>query len=626
MSQNLRILDELGEELERAAERTLGRGSKDRPVWGRGGEAVALAGAIVVAVVVAVVALGVLHPRSHTPAASPGKTGPRGSIVDRTGRTLVASRAVVSVKVDPSGLPHRRSVRTAEMRRLALALASANLAPGTSFSRRIAGRLATFNRTHRGQFPGVTVGRGWVRIYPLHDLAAQLLGTVGPVNQTELRAAPFAGTPAATVGQSGLEAYYDSALRSGETLKLSLDVPLQTVGQQALKHSIASNHPANGGAFVAMNPQNGAVYAMGSLPTYDPNVFTKPISNSTYNALFGPNSGDPQINRAYQSAGPPGSTFKPITATAALESGAWTVDHTFDDAGQFCSNSQCRHNAGNAADGKLNVESAIKVSSDDFFYNLGVLTNSSASDGGPLQHWTRLYGIGQKTGIDLPDESAGTLPDAAWRAHRNELEAECDTATGQFQGKPKHPPGGCGIADGSNRPWSAGDNESLAVGQGDVQVTPLQLAVAYAAIANGGTIVRPHAGMDIQRPDGTLLQSIDPAPARQLNISPRHLDVIRQGLRDAASQPGGSAADVFGGFPEQVYGETGTAQYNGQQDYAWYAGYVPASATTKPIVVVVTVQQGGFGAAAAAPVARQILSQWFLGRPGPWAVGRSRTL
>ncbi|MBV9607311.1 MAG: hypothetical protein JO027_19510 [Solirubrobacterales bacterium] len=626
MSQNLRILGELGEELERAAERTIGTASKSRSWLGRGGDAAVLVGAVVVAALVAVVALGVLHARPHTVATPHGKTGQRGSIVDRTGRVLVASRAVVSVKVVQSGLPHDRAALGGEMRRLARALAAADLSPGTPFSRWIAARLATFNRVHRGQFPGVSVGRGWVRFYPLHDLAAQLLGTVGAANQAELRDTRFAATPGSIIGQSGLEAYYDSALRSGETLKLSLDAPLQAMGQQALQHAIDSNHPANGGAFVAMNPDNGEVYAMGSLPTYDANVFTKPVPYAKYNSLFGVNSGDPQVNRAYQSAGPTGSTFKPITATAALESGAWSTGATFDDTGQYCVSGQCRRNSGNAIYGVLDVMDAIKVSSNDFFYNLGAITNSPAPTGGALQDWAQQYGIGRKTGIDLPDEDAGTLPDETWRSQNNQLEAQCDSATGPFKGKPKHAPGGCGIADGTNRPWSVGDNESLAVGQGDVQVTPLQLAVAYAAFANGGTIVRPHVGMDIQRANGTVLQPIDATPSRHLNISPQYLDTIRQGLRDATSQPGGTAADVFGGFPEQVYGEAGSAQYAGRQDYAWYAGFVPASATTKPIVVVVTVQQGGFGAAAAAPVARQILSQWFLGRPGPWIVGRSRTL
>jgi penicillin-binding protein 2 len=159
------------------------------------------------------------------------------------------------------------------------------------------------------------------------------------------------------------------------------------------------------------------------------------------------------------------------------------------------------------------------------------------------------------------------------------------------------------------------------VGQGDVQVTPLQLAVAYSAIANGGRIVRPHLGLDIQQPDGTLMQRISPPPVSQLHINPIYLDTIRAGLRAAASQPGGTSFSVMGNFPEQVYGKTGTAQYTGQPDYSWYTCFVPATATSKPIEVVVTVPRAGFGAQAAAPVARQILSQWFFGHKGPYIGG-----
>jgi penicillin-binding protein 2 len=413
---------------------------------------------------------------------------------------------------------------------------------------------------------------------------------------------------------------------AGDNLKLSLNAKLEAVGQQSLQESIDSNYPAQGGAFVALSPTNGEIYAMGSLPTYNANVFTKPVPYSVYNSLFGPNSGDPQVNRAFQSAGPTGSTFKSITATAALESGVWSVGDVFDDTGQFCISGQCRHNAGNAVDGALNLENAIRVSSDDFFYNLGALTNTINPNGGALQHWASQYGIGRKTGVDLPGENSGTLPTPDWRSQRNQLEAECDNATGPFNGKPKHAPGGCGIADGTNRSWSIGDNISFAVGQGDVQVTPLQLAVVYSTIANGGTVVTPHLGVGVQSPDGTVLRSFDPRPQRHLNINPTYLDTIRQGLRAAASQPGGTSADVFQNFPEQVYGKTGTAQYTNQQDYAWYACFVPATATTKPIVVVVTVEQGGFGAVGAAPVARQILSQWFFGNKGPYVAGSSKTL
>jgi penicillin-binding protein 2 len=504
-------------------------------------------------------------------------------------------------------------------------------------------------------FPGVSVEQIYQRHYPLNDVASQVLGIVSRITGSEVKNPFYRGASQNdSVGQSGLEASYDRYLRgvdgaervkvdalgnfvgtlsqtaplSGDNLKLALDSKLEQVGQQSLQESIASNYPANGGAFVALNPDNGQVYAIGSLPTYNANLFTKPVPESVYKAQFGPNSnsGYPQVNRAYQSAGPTGSTFKPITATAALEAGVWSTSSIFDDTGQFCISGQCRHNAGNAVDGSLDLLNALKVSSDDFFYNLGALTNSPAPHGGPLQKWAHLYGIGRKTGIDLPDENAGNLPDANWRDSRNNLEAECDNATGPFKGKPKHPPGGCGIAFGDNRPWSIGDNESLAVGQGDVQVTPLQLAVAYAAIANGGTIVTPHLGLDVQSPDGFVQRSFNPAPQRHFNINPFYLETIRAGLRAAASQPGGTSVDVFQNFPQQVYGKTGTAQYNGQQDYAWYACFVPSSATTKPIVVVVTVEQGGFGAVGAAPVARQILSQWFYGNKGTYVAGSSKTL
>ena len=284
----------------------------------------------------------------------------------------------------------------------------------------------------------------------------------------------------------------------------------------------------------------------------------------------------------------------------------------------------------------LNIEQAIKVSSDDFFYNLGVLTNNPAPRGGALQKWARLYGIGQATGIDVGGELAGTLPTPTWRAQRNKLEYQCDNAVGPFRytnghktvrlcipgwrRSAKHPPGGCGIADGTNRPWSAGDNENLAVGQGDVQVTPLQLAVAYSAIANGGRSFAPTSALTSSSRTGPSCSGSAPR-GPHFHINPLYLHTIRAGLRAAASQPGGTSFSVMGNFPEQVYGKTGTAQYTGQPDYSWYSCFVPASATSKPIEVVVTVPRAGFGVQAAAPVARQILSQWFFGRKGPFLGG-----
>ncbi|MGI8429092.1 MAG: penicillin-binding transpeptidase domain-containing protein [Solirubrobacteraceae bacterium] len=507
------------------------------------------------------------------------------------------------------------------------------------------------------QFPGVNVEPVYLRRYPLGSLAAQVDGTVGPIScvsptNCEIHQSHYRGASQNdVVGQSGLEYYYDHYLRGvdggdriqinaagqptgalplikptpGYTLKLSLDVGLQKAGEQALQQAIDANSPANGGSFVALDPQNGEVLAMGSNPQFDPNIFTKPVPASTYTQLNNPARNFPLINRTIQSAGPTGSTFKPITATAALQSGAWSLSDTFDDTGKFCIGIQCRTNAGGAVYGPLDLVNAIRVSSDDFFYNLGRATNVDPTlhpNGGALQRWARRYGIGRPTGIDLGGEVPGNLPTPRGRARVDQLELQCEHATGPYAGKPRH--SSCGIADG--RPWSVGDNISLGIGQGDVQATPLQLAVAYAAIANGGNVVRPHLGLEVDSSDGTLQRKIDPPPSRHINIAAQNLDAIRQGLRDAASQPGGTSVDVFGNFPEQVYGKTGTAQYNGQQDYSWYACFVPATATSTPIVVVVNIQQGGFGAAAAAPAARQILSQWFFRNKGKFVAGSSKTL
>ena len=517
------------------------------------------------------------------------------------------------------------------------------------------------------QFPGVVVQPTYQRVYPYGNLAAQLFGTIGPMScvdpksktNCEAHLRRFQGVPEQSiVGQSGVEWSYDQYLRgtvgkerikvnslgqfqgygkeqapiTGHDLKLSIDLKLQEAGERALATSIGRNYGANGGAFVAMDPTNGQILAMGSNPTYDPSIFTHPISSSAYKQLTSASANFPLLNRATQTAGPTGSTFKVVTATAGLESGAWLAGETYTDTGQFCfggGSTLCLHNAGHAVDGTLDITRALQVSSDDFFYNLGDKLNADPTQhprGGALQDWARKFGIGRATGIDLPGESTGTLPTPRLFAELYKQELQCENATGLYKNKPKHPAsaGGCGIA---NTPyWTVGDNVNMAVGQGNVQVTPMQLAVVYAALANGGEVVTPHVGLDVQSADGTVLSKIDPSAVRNIHINPSVLDTIRAGLRAAVAQPGGTSFDVMGNFPKEVYGKTGTAQYTNQTDYSWYACFVPPTATTKPIVVVVTVQRGGFGDVAAAPVARQILSQWFFHNPGPYKGGSSPTL
>jgi penicillin-binding protein 2 len=669
------VLVELGEELDRAAQRAL-RGKR------RGGSArlvavrfPSLAGVVVVfaaasAMAVAAVAILVVGHQHPVPGkAASGRrsvlASPRGEIVDRHGTPLVKSRRTYAVKIVPRQLPV--AIRDPSLSQLA-----APPAADKALYRRLAGVLGIkttpqmctvdghhlrlteiacevaqtvykipyadatvatdvrrqvfyYLSRHKRGFPGVTEAQVYVTSYPYGPAAAQVLGTVGPITPAELKQSQFSGLPAnSIVGQTGLEGFYDQYLRgrdgrSGETLKTSLDLKLQLAAQASLARSLSVNRPADAGAFVAMNPQNGQIYAMGSLPSYNSNIFTRPIPQSVYKNLISATSGDPLNNRAVDGLYPVGSTFKPITAIAALESGVWGVNDTYDDTGQYCfSQGLCMRNSGNVANGVLDLVNAIRVSDDVFFYNLGAKLNVNPQthpQGGPLQQWARLFGIGQATGIDLPYEASGNLPDPKWRAAISRVE---------LQYEKQHHRRCCTIA--SPGPWTVGDNVNLAVGQGDVSVTPLQLAVAYSAIANGGAIVRPHIGFQIDNSlSNKVLRNIDPPPTRQININPVYLDAIRQGLRAAASAPGGTSADVMSNFPEPVYGKTGSAQHVGQPDQAWYACYVPATATTKPIAVVVTAERGGFGAVAAAPVARQILSQWFFGKLGPYVAGKSTT-
>jgi penicillin-binding protein 2 len=357
---------------------------------------------------------------------------------------------------------------------------------------------------------------------------------------------------------------------------------------------------------------------MGSNPTYDPSIFAKPvIKPADYAKLTGSSSGYPLDNRALAGAYPTGSTFKAITAIAALQSGTWSLGSTFDDTGTYHIGALTLHNAGGAQFGSLDIVNAIRVSSDIFFYHLGAQMNvapDKAPDGGPLQQWARRFGIGGATGIDVAGEATGILPTPRWRDKNNKRELAYEA---------KHHVKCCTL--GYPGPWTNGDNVNLAVGQGDLEASPLQLAVAYSAIENGGTVVRPHVGLEVDGADGTVLQKIDPPPARRIALDSANLQAVQTGLRDAASQPGGTSADVFRGFAPPVYGKTGTAQHNNQADQSWYVCYVPAYNHKKPILVAVTVEQGGFGAVAAAPVARQVLSQYFYGNRGPFVVGSSHT-
>lgn len=491
------------------------------------------------------------------------------------------------------------------------------------------------------RFPGVDVERKYLRRYPGGSLAAQIFGTTGEVSPKQLKQDRFRGAAQGTiVGQDGLEYQYDRFLRGvdgttkiivdalgrpkgtragrdpvpGRQLRLSIDRRLQAAGQQALQMAL-DRTPGKAGSFVAMDPRSGAVLAMGSSPSFDPRELQRPMTQEQYEARFGEEAGSPLFNRAVLGLYATGSTFKPFTAMAAMQAGVATPERTIGDTSgcvSFTTDGQEFCNAGKKALGTRDMRGAIAVSSDVYFYTLGYDLNRLRGE--PLQRWVGRFGFGRETGIDLPGDQDGVVPDRAWRKRINEAEIECrkekDIPANITYSVYAAAARGCGISD--LREFSPGDNIQLAIGQGDLQASPLQLARAYAVLANGGKLVTPHLATHVEDANGAELQRIDTGAARKLDLDRAALQAVRDGLRSAVSAEGGTSTAVFAGWPQDrlpIFGKTGTAQRIGENDHSWYAAFVEHP--TKPIVVVVNVEEGGFGAEAAAPAARYILSQWF---------------
>jgi penicillin-binding protein 2 len=362
----------------------------------------------------------------------------------------------------------------------------------------------------------------------------------------------------------------------GRQLRLSVDLKVQEAGQRAL----GGAH----GAFVVMNVNNGEILGLGSSPAFDPNIFSKQIKPSDWKRVNSEEAGKPIFNRAIQGGYPTGSTFKLITSTAALEGGLITPDTVVDDGGSIQVGGVTFKNAGGVVNGAVALRQALSVSSDVYFYKLGLAANGKGN-GLLIQDWARRLGLGHRTGIDLPGEAPGNIPTPKWR---DELYKKKLT----------------------DRPWSVGDNINLSVGQGDLAADPLQMAVAYAAIANGGTIVRPRLGERIEDQTGRPVQELEAATPRKLNIQPQYRQAILEGLRSAASESGGTSAPVFSGFKVPVAGKTGTAEKGaGRPDQSWYCGLAPYPSIQ--YVACATFEAGGFGAETAAPAVRQIFTSLF---------------
>jgi penicillin-binding protein 2 len=544
---------------------------------------------------------------------------PRGDILDREDGVLVDNRTSLALQLSTEKLPEDPAEERAELQKIgSLAHMPLRLVRRTikeqeevaagapvTLRRDVGYDLVYYLEENQRQYPGLSVQRVFVRRYPNGSEAAHALGTVGEVSEEEIKEGTYKGIEAGEeVGKGGIESTYDEYLRGkpgvtriqvnalgqptpggqlvsvppepGRNVVLTIDPKIQEAGEAALAER---GHP---GAFVSMDIDNGQILGMGSFPTYEPSVFTHPLSQSKFNELFGDEELAPLANRVTESSYPTGSIYKIITALAGLESGQITPQTTIVDNGFITLAGQKFENAGGVANGALTLVPALQVSSDVFFYTLGL----KMWDDNQLQHWSHELGIGEPTGLDIPGApyENGLVPSKKWR---DELFAAGET----------------------ERPWSAGDNVQLATGQGDLQTTPLQMAIAYAALGNGGTIVTPHLGLEIQDAAGRVLKEFDPGPRRHVKIDPGSRSAILEGLHEAAQVAPGTAAGVFGGFPIQVAGKTGTAERPGHADQSWFAVLSPYP--DPRIVTIVTIEEGGFGAESAAPAALSILEAYY---------------
>ena len=489
-------------------------------------------------------------------------------------------------------------------------------------------KVVTYLKERTLKFPGVEIQDESLRSYPQGDMAAQVLGHLGEISAEQLKLQHFKGySPGDVVGYDGLEFTYDKWLRgrdgvarievdafgrpkqtapvggrmpdAGDTLVTTIDSKVQAAAEEALRTGISLAHAnkqydANGAAAVVLDVKNGDVLGMASYPTFDPNVWVGTMKPKTYKQLTKKSSNYPLLNRATQETKAVGSTFKAITSVAGLEEGVITPGTTFWCPGYYTSPNdhadppqkfKCWALDGH---GNLALIGAITQSCDVYFYNIGNIFFNRPGEA--LEDWAKRLGMGKPTGIDIPFEASGRVPTPEWKKSWPGFTTEID------------------------RLWKPSDSIYLAVGQGNLEATPLQLATSYAAIANGGKVVTPHLGLKITDSAGQTVRDLEPTSTRKVDIAQTTLDVVKQGLYDAANSPAGTSFPVFGGagYKIPVAGKTGTAEVfdNGRiVNYAWYASYAPAN--DPKYVVVVMIEKGGHGATTAAPAARIIYDALF---------------
>jgi penicillin-binding protein 2 len=578
---------------------------------------------------------------------------PRGPILDRNGHVLVGNVAGTRVELWPSDLPKTWAAQRAELHRLSDVtgvsvkdmLKQLNEHGNDPLSPAVVQRGLRQDQIdylfeHSQQFPGVQMQDSFLRSYHYKSLLAQVLGYVGQISPQQYKALRRKGYIASdSIGQAGVEASYDTYLRgkdgkaqltvdslgrpkgavtttinptAGEALRLTIDIGLQRAAERALRYGVNlarssfEGRFANGGAIVALSPKDGSVLAMASYPTYQPSIFAGTKDISKLAPLLDPKAADaanhPGFNRAISVAYPPGSTFKPVTALAAMQEGVMRPYDIIPCTPTFTDHGSTFKNWTPLIDTGMDLTTALAQSCDTYFYELGRrFYNLPADRGHPLQAWANRFGLGELTGVDVGPESSGLIATPEWRR--------------------KAFPASAGYTE-LDRTWKPGYSIQMAIGQNQVLVTPLQMARFYAMIANGGKLVTPHVADDVELTSTTgqperVLRRFGGETPQPTGVDPTALTYVQRGLEEATHSPAGTSSGVFGTFPVDIAGKTGSAEkiitlpgYGPQNlTQSWWCGYGPFD--SPQIVVCAVIENGGHGGSAAAPAALKVFEQYF---------------
>ena len=554
---------------------------------------------------------------------------PRGAILDREGRALATIRNSFTVSVLPGRFdPTDQDLlerlgriigMTPDQIREAIQTGSRYAHEPIRIKRDLSRAEVISLEEHRDELPGVLVEQEPARYYPKPEgaVAGHVLGYLGPVSTEQLRQDPTY-RPADLVGQTGLEATYESLLRGvagrqelevnalgrpvqvlgsqlpipGHDLVLTLDAKLQAAVEKALHEQVASRagsprYPdAGGGAAIVMNPRTGEILALASEPGFDPERMSG-SSRAEYYASLSQDRHLPLLNRVPWATYQPGSAFKPVTALAILRSGAATPRMPFYADGYARTGRLVKTDwwvpLGMPSPGTITLTDALAQSINDYFWELGAKAGIEA-----IAREARAFGFGRSTGIQLhPGDRPGLVPDPAWKAQR-------------FADRP---PG--------DRQWFEAETMDVAIGQGYLTVTPLQMAQAFSALANRGTYYRPQLVREIRAPDGGVVKRFEPELAGRVEAPAAWWESIIDGLEGVIRSPRGTARNAFAGFPREyrVAGKTGSVEVPGKEVHGWFAGFAPAH--NPEVVVVVFIEHAGGGGSTAAPVARAILEAYF---------------